>query len=239
MTSKLRIGILVTGAPPGALAETYGSYPDMFRRLLGETEFAYQSFDVRAAPPPAVDACAAYVITGSPAGAYDQDLWIGQLRDFLAAAKNRAALVGICFGHQLMAEAFGGRVEKSSKGWGIGLHGYAVRTPEPWMRPGPVISAPASHQDQVSVLPPAARVLAASEFSEHGMLAYDDQPAISIQLHPEFDPGYAKALIEARRGRRYAEDFADRALASLDGPNDCARLGLWISNFVRERRPVS
>jgi len=103
-------------------------------------------------------------------------------------------------------------VIKSPKGWGIGLHDYAVRAPEPWMAPGPLITAPASHQDQVVALPSGARVLAGSDFTPNGMLAYDDQPAISIQLHPEFDPAYAKALIEGRRGTRYGVEEADRAL---------------------------
>jgi GMP synthase-like glutamine amidotransferase len=234
--AKIRLGVLETGAPPGPLGERFGSYPDMFRRLLGEADFDWTSFDVRAGGlPPAAEACCAYIVTGSASGAYDEHAWIGRLRDFLRAAKGRAALVGVCFGHQIMAEAFGGRVIKSPKGWGIGLHAYAVTAPEPWMQPGPVISAPASHQDQVVERPPAARVLAASDFCPNGMLAYEDQAAISIQLHPEFDPVYAKALIAARRGRLFAEDFADRASDSLDAPNDCARLGQWIGNFLRER----
>jgi GMP synthase-like glutamine amidotransferase len=234
--AKIRLGVLQTGAPPGALGERFGSYPSMFRHLLGETDFDFTDFDVRAgALPPAADACAAYVVTGSPSGVYDDDAWIADLRAFLVAAKGRAALVGVCFGHQIMAQAFDGQVVKASKGWGIGLHAYAVRGPEPWMEPGPIIAAPASHQDQVVALPPGARVLAGSDFTPNGMLAYDDQPAISIQLHPEFDPDYAKALIEGRRGRLFAEDQADRAIDSLDGPNDRHRIGAWIGQFLRER----
>jgi GMP synthase-like glutamine amidotransferase len=230
------VGILATGAPPGALADRFGSYPSMFRRLLGEDDFAFTDFDVRAgALPPAADACAAYVVTGSASGAYDGDPWIADLQAFLAAAKGRAALVGVCFGHQIMAQAFGGTVVQSPKGWGIGLHDYAVRAPEPWMAPGPLIAAPASHQDQVIALPPGARVLAGSDFTPNGMLAYDDQPAISIQLHPEFDPAYAKALIEGRRGRLFDDERADRAIDSLDRPNDRQRIGDWIGRFLRER----
>jgi GMP synthase-like glutamine amidotransferase len=229
------VGILATGGPPGALADRFGSYPAMFRRLLGEAAFDYTDFDVRAgALPAAAETCAAYIVTGSPSGAYDADPWIADLRAFLAVAKGRAALVGVCFGHQIMAQAFGGRVIKSPKGWGIGLHDYAVRCPEPWMAPGPLITAPASHQDQVVALPPGARVLAGSDFTPNGMLAYDDQPAISIQLHPEFDPAYAKALIDGRRGRLFAEEAANRAIDSLDGPNDTQRIGDWIGQFLRE-----
>jgi GMP synthase-like glutamine amidotransferase len=234
--ARLRVGVLQTGAPPGDLQARFGSYPTMFQRLLAAEPFDFATFDARAGQlPAAVDDCAGYIITGSAAAAYDPDPWIGQLRDFLAAAKGRAALVGVCFGHQIMAEAFGGKVIKSPKGWGVGLHSYAVRAPEPWMAPVAAMAAPASHQDQVVEPPPAAKVVAGSPFSPNGVLAYDDQPAISIQLHPEFDPAYAKALIEARRGAVYTDDQADRAQASLDAPNDGQAIGAWIGAFLRAR----
>ena len=235
MNGQIRLGVLETGAPPSRLRERFGTYPRMFQNLLGEADFSYESFDVQhGALPSSVEAAQAYVVTGSPSGAYDADPWIADLRGFLRAAKGRAVLVGVCFGHQIMAEAFGGKVIKSPKGWGIGLHDYALRGPEAWMTPGPLISVPASHQDQVVEAPPGARVIGSSAFSEFGMLAYGDQPAISIQLHPEFDPAYAKALIEGRRDR-FPEGLADEALASLDRPNDNQRVGDWVAEFVRGR----
>jgi GMP synthase-like glutamine amidotransferase len=85
---KIRLGVLQTGAPPGVLGEQFGSYSSMFRRLLGEVDFDFTDFDVRAgAFPPAADACAAYIVTGSASGAYDADGWIADLRAFLVAAK--------------------------------------------------------------------------------------------------------------------------------------------------------
>lgn len=230
----IKIGILETGAPPRALAERFGAYPAMFEQLLAAPDFEFASFDVRRQAAPPVETCAAYVVTGSAADAYGADPWILDLSRFLVAAKGRAALVGVCFGHQIMARAFGGTVIKSPKGWGVGLHDYALRGAEPWMTPGPLISVPASHQDQVVELPPHASVLAGNDFTPYGMLEYADQPAISIQLHPEFDPTYAKALIEGRRDL-YAEGQADAALKSLDKPNDRQRVGDWIAQFIRER----
>ena len=78
-------------------------------------------------------------------------------------------------------------------------------------------------------------MLAGSDFTPNGMLTYDDQPAISIQLHPEFDPAYAKALIEGRRGRLFDDDQAGLAIESLERPNDTRRIGAWIGRFLRER----
>ncbi|HTK34773.1 MAG TPA: type 1 glutamine amidotransferase [Caulobacteraceae bacterium] len=229
----MRIGILETGGPPESFEGRFGDYPAMFRRLLGDG-FDYAAFDVAAGALPArSDACDAWVITGSAAGVYDDLRWIEPLKDLLREAKGRAALVGVCFGHQIMAEAFGGKVAKSDKGWGVGLHTYEVLDRQPWMDAAKTIAAPASHQDQVVVLPPAARVVAASAFTPFGALAYEDQPAISIQLHPEFEPAYAKALIENRRGARYSDAQADAAVASLDAPDDRARVGTWIREFLR------
>jgi GMP synthase-like glutamine amidotransferase len=94
------------------------------------------------------------------------------------------------------------------------------------------IAAPASHQDQVVVAPPNATVIAGSEFNPIGVLVYEDQSAISIQLHPEFEPAFAAALIEARRGSLYEEEVAKAAIASLAAPNDNRRIAQWIKGFL-------
>ena len=227
----MKIGVLETGAPPKALRPAFGDYPGMFRALLGPG-YAYETFDVRAGELPAPERCDAFVITGSSAGVYDDLPWIGPAMDWLRAAKGRTRLVGVCFGHQLMAEAFGGKVIKSPKGWGVGLHRYEVARPEPWMDGVDSFALPASHQDQVIEQPPQTEVVAGSGFSPFGMLAWTDQPAISIQLHPEFAPAYASALIESRAEERLSRQQADEALRSLKQPNDRERAAGWIREFV-------
>jgi GMP synthase-like glutamine amidotransferase len=226
------IAILETGEPPADLQARFGRYDAMFARLLGPG-VPTRTYEVRAGDYPAApDDHPAYLITGSPAGVYDGDPWIAELKCFLQAAKGRAKLVGICFGHQIMAEAFGGRVEKSERGWGVGLHNYDVRAHAPWMDPVARFTCPVSHQDQVVATPPAAEVLAGSAFNPNGLLAYRDQPAISFQCHPEFDPAFARALLETRRDRIA---HADEALATLGRPDDRAMLATWIRRFLDER----
>jgi len=225
------VAILETGRPPGDLAERFGDYPAMFVKLLGPG-FETTRYDVAAGELPGDPAAhAACLITGSPAGVYEDHAWIEPLKAFLRRAKGKAKLVGICFGHQIMAEAFGGRVEKSPHGWRVGLQTYHVVAPAPWMDPVPAFSIPASHQDQIVERPPGARVLARGERGPFGLLAYEDQPAISFQAHPEFAPAYAKALIEHRRD---SLPDPDGAIASLDSPNDRGRVAGWIRRFLSD-----
>jgi GMP synthase-like glutamine amidotransferase len=234
----MKIGILEPGAPPSALRESFGDYGAMFRAILGEG-FEAVSFDVaHGAWPDSPEALPAWLITGSSAGVYDERPWIAPLMAFLRAAKGRSAIVGICFGHQIMAQAFSGQVVKSPKGWGIGLHRYAVQAPQPWMgsgvERGSEFAIPASHQDQVVAAPPGTVVTASSAFTPYAGLAYDDGRSISFQGHPEFDPAYAAALITARRGSLYAEDQATAAITSLNEPNDRGRVAEWIRAFLQK-----
>jgi GMP synthase-like glutamine amidotransferase len=237
-----RVAILKTGAPPPALVERHGDYPAMFRALLGEGHQT-ETFDSQAGEWPDASAFDAAVITGSSAGVYETAPWIGDLLDWIRQAKGRTGLIGVCFGHQAMAEALGGRVEKSARGWGVGLHRYDVVASEPWMAPpAAAVAIPVSHQDQVIEKPAAARVLLSSAFTPFAGLAWDDD-AISLQGHPEFTPAYAADLTGGRR-ERIGAAAVDRALDSLGQPDDRGQVGEWLRRFIRDRpgrspRPAS
>lgn len=228
----MKLAILETGYPPGNLRARFGDYADMFARLLGPG-IDIATFDVPAGElPESGGAHDAVLITGSSAGVDDPLPWIEPLFEFIRLAKDRP-LVGVCFGHQAMAQALGGEVVKSGKGWGAGLHHYSIVHREPWMDGGGDIAIPASHQDQVVTQPPNTEIVAASDFARFAALAWTDRSAISFQFHPEFSPEFARALIE----RRYdAIPNPDAAIASLDAPNDTARVGGWIRNFLMENK---
>ena len=223
----MKLAILETGRPPGDLADRFGDYPAMLAALVGDG-FEIETFDVQAGELPDPNAHDAVLITGSPAGVYEPLPWIEPLMQFIRAARD-SRMVGICFGHQVMSEALGGHVEKSNKGWGAGLHHYNILHAEPWLDGTATIAIPASHQDQVVIQPPNTEVVAASDFTPYAALAWTDRAAISFQFHPEFSPGFAQALIEKRYD---VVPDPDTAIASLDAPNDNARVGGWIRRFL-------
>ena len=224
----MKLAILETGRPPAALTTRFGDYPAMFATMLGP-EFELEVFDVQSGELPTESEHAAYLITGSPAGVYDDLPWIAPLLHFIRTVTD-TKLVGICFGHQALAEALGGKVEKSNKGWGIGLQRYAIDRRQPWMDGESAISVPASHQDQVVIQPPNTQVVASSDFTPFAGFAWTDRPAISFQFHPEFEPDYAKALIAQRHDRLPSPDAAT---ASLDAPTDRTRVAEWIRRFLK------
>lgn len=231
-----RVGILEAGTPPASLAPVHGDYPHMIQRFLGEG-YAYETYGVSGgAFPKAPDACDAYIITGSSADAYGEADWISSLKAFLSEVRGRAPLVGICFGHQIMAEAFGGRVARSDKGWGIGLHTYAVTQRRPWMDDAEAFSIPASHRDQIVETPSNAMVIAKSYFCPIAAIEYEGFPAISFQAHPEFDPEFARALIKENRDAGYTPSQAEAAMASLDLQSDNIRVRDWILEFIESHK---
>lgn len=224
----MKLAIIETGRPPGDLSSRFGDYSAMFTRMLGP-DFEFETFHAQAGDLPDSSAHEAYLITGSPAGVYDPLPWIPELLQFIRRSSDKK-MVGICFGHQAMAEALGGRVEKSNKGWGIGLHRYRVEQVRPWMDGAGEISIPVSHQDQVIVQPPKTDIVATSDFTPYAALAWTDRPAVSFQFHPEFEPDYTRALIAERH--EILPD-PDAAITSLDLPDDRARVTEWIRRFLK------
>jgi GMP synthase-like glutamine amidotransferase len=139
-------------------------------------------------------------------------------------------MVGVCFGHPLIAQALGGVVRKSEKGWGIGRHVYQV-APGNNVIEGEQVARACSHQDQVIEPPADARTILFSDFTPHAGPLYANGVTLSVQPHPEFDVGYAYACCELREGR--APDSVVRAgKASLAEPLDSARLGGAITRFL-------
>jgi len=234
----MKIGVLQTGSIPEEMADRHGPYVTMFERMLqrADPSFSAVLWDVNVGGeiPTSPDQADGWIITGSRHGVYEDHAWIEPLKAFLREAHAaRAPLVGVCFGHQILAEALGGKVEKSDRGWGCGIHHYSIDQRAAWMdEEKETIAIHAMHQDQIVALPEGATVLAQSEFCPYSVLAYGET-AMSIQPHPEFETSFERGIVELRRGSVIPEALADAALDKIDGPNDSEMFGRWITNFFR------
>jgi GMP synthase-like glutamine amidotransferase len=234
----MRLTIIETGRPPEPIVRDFPGYPVMIDALL-RPHVPELTIDVVSVIDgdtlPILDGVEAVLLTGSPAGVYDPIAWIDPLKSWIRRAAQAAIpQVGICFGHQIMAEAFGGHAHKAPQGWGLGRHAYHVASQEAWMfgtDPTGPLNLAVSHQDQVLVAPPTARVLAKSSFTPFAALVYDHAPAMSFQGHPEFCKTFTDALIRSRRGTRFPEALADAALESLEHPLDGDLVAQWIVAF--------
>jgi len=189
----MKIGILQTGRPPEEIQPTYGNYDSVFATYLSGRGFTFDSYAVLDGEIPTSPTDAdGWLITGSKFGAYEDHPWIPPLEAFLRAAYSaEVPIVGICFGHQILAQALGGTVEKFDGGWAIGPQSYRSDT----LGTQDLI---AWHQDQVTERPADAQVLASSDFCENAMLAYGSR-AFTVQAHPEFTPTFYEDLFRARR----------------------------------------
>ena len=230
----MRLGILQTDAVLARFQPDHGDYPRMFMRLFDATgkdmALEYRVIDAQASAYPPPNHCDCYVITGSRHSVYDDLPWIAELAAFVQSALDAGKpVVGICFGHQLMAHFFGGRVAKAS-GWAVGVHASEVLVNEPWLSP-PVseFRLLSSHQDQVTDLPPGARLIAANEFCPLAGFTSGDQ-VLTFQGHPEFRKAYSRDLMNMRRDL-IGEDVWRTGMTSLEKETHESLVGRWILNF--------
>ncbi|HHQ4571556.1 TPA: glutamine amidotransferase-related protein [Aeromonas veronii] len=232
----MRLGILDCDRLDPDLADRFGPvYSEMFIRgfaaLAPELEFrVWSALDGEL--PDDLHECDAWLITGSRHDAYSDIPWIQALRAWIRQAHDAdVKLVGICFGHQVIAQALGGEVVKSTKGWGLGVAVHPMLADAPWMAPArDQIRILASHQDQVALLPPGATRLAGNDFCPNFMFLQGDH-IVAIQGHPEFSVEYNRALIERRRGLLPDERYQS-SLSSLEGEVDSATMMQWLLQFL-------
>ncbi len=233
----MKLGILKTDTVRPEWVPEFGEYPDMFVALLGRVDPAMEfvTYDVENEQyPDDIDEVDAYLITGSKSSVYDDKPWIPPLVEFVReiAARDKK-IIGICFGHQLVAQALGGKTEKSTKGWGVGLHTHTFTETPAWHDGGDEqLHILVSHQDQVVKTAEGTRVLAGSDFCENAVCQIGDQ-ILTFQGHPEFLPAYSREIMEFRR-ELFGEEIYNGGVASLGkGDQQGDRVARWVVNFLQ------
>lgn len=234
----MKIGILQTDSVLDGFRPQFGDYPDMFQSLFlrADSSLTFDVFNVVAGCyPDRVDVCDGYVITGSKASVYDNDAWITTLGDYTKElnAQNKK-LVAVCFGHQLIAEVFGGKTEKSPKGWGVGVHTIDVYVDKSWLQPRrETFNVVVSHQDQVTRLPQGADLIAGSEFCEISMFQLGEN-ILAIQGHPEFSKEYSRTMMQYR-ARKIGEEKLTTGIESLKKSVDDLLIAQWLIAFLKRK----
>jgi GMP synthase (glutamine-hydrolysing) len=223
----MKIGILQTGHSPDEVRDTLGNYSQMFAQLLEGQGYEYETFNVvDGIFPEGPDVVDAWLITGSKHGVYEDHDWIPPLEQLIREIRNSGRpLIGVCFGHQIIAQALGGKVEKFKGGWAIGRQNYQVNNE--------TISLNAWHQDQVVSLPEGARVIASNDFCENAGLMIGDS-IMTIQPHPEFTAPMIQALIDFRGRGHVPDDLIAKAEQDLNQNVDTQKFASKMIEFLNK-----
>ena len=230
----VKVGLLECDHVREELRHIAGDYQDMFPALFSNVapEWEFQFYDVwNGHFPVSVEECDIYICTGSKSSVYDQEDWITRLKNFVVDIyQSQKTFIGVCFGHQMLGEALGGKVEKSPVGWCVGVHRFQLTARESWMQPfTDAFNLLMMCQDQVVQLPPDATLLAETPDCPHAMFRMGER-MLGIQAHPEFSKKYDQALMELRV-ERIGEKKVELGIASLELPTQEIMFAHWIKNF--------
>jgi GMP synthase-like glutamine amidotransferase len=231
----MKIAFLHAGFPPENIKPQHGDYLTMFQNSFLMCNRAIELIDFQVQKgelPNLADGFDGYICCGSANSVYDKEPWIVPLLNFVKnLSKKDGPMVGICFGHQLIALALGGKVEKAKTGWGLGNKPGDVLQNIEWMTP-PLdrINLLYSHQDQVVQLPKNSQLLITTDHCPNAAFTIENR-FLAIQGHPEFEPPYLDALMESRR-QRIGAKLVGQARDSLTLKHNNREVIEWIDNFL-------
>lgn len=227
----MKVGLFICDHVEDKLQSEFGDYPDMFARLF--PEFNFVLYDVcKGHFPEDVKECEIYMCTGSFRSVYDDIDWITQLKSVIREIyEQKIFFIGCCFGHQLIGEALGGKVQKAPTGWCVGIHQFEIQKQKEWMPLGASsFNILMLCQDQILELPPHSQVLASNALCPVGVIQVGET-MLGFQGHPEFSKGYDTILMQ---NRSIGADIVKKGLASLELEIDTTVFRDWIFGFLKK-----
>jgi GMP synthase-like glutamine amidotransferase len=215
----------------------FGDYPEMVKQMFNRTDvpLSFDTFNCREGQfPTDINKYDFYITTGSKTSVYEELEWVEKSIHFIQLLdKHKKKLIGICFGHQLMAMACGGMVERSEKGWGVGIARNRVIANPKWMNKKiSKIDILVSHQDQITEIPDDSLLIAENDFCPFFIVQWNSH-FLSIQGHPEWNRDYSRTLMNERRAI-LPKATIDAGLDSLEIKPENAIFVNWILDFVRD-----
>ena len=231
----MKLGLLQCDIVRSEFLHIDGDFPDQIESLLGKHLNNFELVVYRVYEqelPKEVDECDAYIGSGSRNSVFEEACWINLFQNFVHELfACRKKFLGICFSHQMIAHALGGKVERSKRGWGVGAKDVQINSMESWMNPPlPQCRQLFSHQDQVIRLPKGAKLLGGNDHCPNAMFAMGNH-FLSIQAHPEYSVEYMQALMESRRAI-IPEHVLKQGLASMKNPANQKEIAQWIHRFL-------
>lgn len=228
------LGILETDILYDDLIGDFRSYGHLFVEFFNRLGLPlnYRFYQVQQGELPQAGDCDAYLITGSKAGVYDPLPWIPHLQQWITRAFNDGEkIIGVCFGHQIIAHTLGGFAGKSPKGWGVGLHTTQLQALPNWLNDTESsLELIYSHQDQVERLPDGATLLASSDFCNNASFCMGQQ-VLTFQGHPEFTVEYTRRLL-GRRATAIGTELLQERMNNLREAKDAERAGYWMAALI-------
>ena len=245
----MHIAILLAGHTNKAMPQRFHDYHDMFTILfqgLPNAEgFRFTTLavvdDIFPNHPDDYDG---YLISGSAYGVYDDAPFISRLIDLIQKIHQaKKPLFGVCFGHQIIAHALGGKAQKWHKGWVLGTTEVRLTKLPDWVEEKDWIDAKDNtinlihvHQDQVTKLPRGAKLIGTANPCKNAAYIIGDT-VFAVQGHPEFDAPYTDALVGLLADRA-GESAVKAARESLSTPHDGMRIANWILAFFLRHKPA-
>ena len=238
-TEHMHLCILENDDLDPPLAQRYSRVAAMFERLFAQAGYKgrIDTFSARHGQYPVSFATYdAVLLTGSRADSFSDEPWVVTLREQVARLlQDQHKLLGVCFGHQLIAHCLGAPVQRAPRGWRVGRQAYdwLGALEHLGLAPGQAaqVALLASHQDQVLALPPGATLLATQADCPVAAYALGDQ-VFCIQPHPEFTPEVSAFLLDKRRALM-GEPLYEQSMGSLSEPHDGLALARFMIRFVQ------